>query len=180
MISRASALAAAAGVCVFLNSLHGDLIFDDVHAVQRNQDVLGVTGLSELFFNDFWGEPIASNNSHKSYRPLTVLTFRANHFVHGLNPTGYHVVNVCLHAVVSALVSSRRTNSYKHINNPIVTPFALKQAVPFYMRVLGDSLVAATGGLLFALHPVHCEAVASVVGRAELLGLYFSCRLFSR
>jgi hypothetical protein len=140
-------VAGVAGICVFLNSLHGELIFDDVHAVERNQDVLGGNHLSQLFVNDFWGEPMASNSSHKSYRPVTVLTFRANYMVHGLDPFGYHVLNVVLHALVSGL------------------------AVPFYVRILhGDSSVAATAALLFAVHPVHCEAVASVVGRAELLG----------
>ena len=144
---RCAFVSGAAGLCVFLNSLHGELIFDDVHAVERNQDVLGGNALSQLFVNDFWGEPMASNHSHKSYRPITVLTFRGNHNVHGLDPMGYHMVNVVLHALVSAV------------------------AMPFYVRILhGDQSVAETASLLFALHPVHCEAVASVVGRAELLG----------
>ncbi|CAH2092283.1 unnamed protein product [Euphydryas editha] len=41
--------------------------------------------------------------SHKSYRPLTVLTFRWNYAVHGLQPAGYHLVNLLLHALVSLL-----------------------------------------------------------------------------
>ena len=34
------------------------------------------TPVSGLFVHDFWGTKLASNSSHKSYRPLTVLTFR--------------------------------------------------------------------------------------------------------
>lgn len=41
--------------------------------------------------------------SHKSYRPLTVLTFWLNHRVHGLEPFGYHLVNVVLHTLVTLL-----------------------------------------------------------------------------
>lgn len=41
--------------------------------------------------------------SHKSYRPLTVLTFRANFWFHGLNPIGYHAINLGLHSIVSIL-----------------------------------------------------------------------------
>ncbi|CAH0669236.1 unnamed protein product [Spodoptera exigua] len=41
--------------------------------------------------------------SHKSYRPLTVLTFRWNYAIHGLQPAGYHLVNLLLHALVSLL-----------------------------------------------------------------------------
>ena len=29
-----------------------------------------------VFTNDFWGKGMAENNSHKSYRPLCVLTFK--------------------------------------------------------------------------------------------------------
>jgi hypothetical protein len=32
--------------------------------------------LGDVFLHDFWGDDIQSNVSHKSYRPLTVLTFR--------------------------------------------------------------------------------------------------------
>lgn len=41
--------------------------------------------------------------SHKSYRPLCVLTFRWNYLIHGLEPYGYHLVNILLHLVVSLL-----------------------------------------------------------------------------
>lgn len=41
--------------------------------------------------------------SHKSYRPLTVLTFRLNYLLHQLEPWGYHATNVLLHAAVCLL-----------------------------------------------------------------------------
>lgn len=46
---------------------------------------------------------LLQEQSHKSYRPLTVLTFRWNYAVHGLQPAGYHLVNLLLHALVSLL-----------------------------------------------------------------------------
>ena len=112
---------ALAAVAIFLNSLYGDLIFDDVHAIIRNRfeinnrclhgftspymrrDVLGETPIYSVWINDYWGDLLSSNESHKSYRPLTVLTFRVNHAIHGLSPVGYHVVNVLAHAIVSFL-----------------------------------------------------------------------------
>jgi hypothetical protein len=48
------------------------------------------------------------------------------------------------------------------------------QSVPFFKRLLGNVGAAEIAALLFALHPVHCEAVASVVGRAELLSALFA------
>lgn len=40
------------------------------------QDLRPTTPLSSIWCNDFWGSNLRSNSSHKSYRPLTVLTFR--------------------------------------------------------------------------------------------------------
>ena len=64
----------------------------------------GTTPLSALWRNNFWGQGMdAHDTQHQSFRPLTVLTFRWNHWAHGLEPFGYHVVNVALHAAVTVL-----------------------------------------------------------------------------
>ena len=64
-----------ASVC-FVNSLDGGFVFDDAEAVVNNEDVRTSTPFAQLFNNDFWGTNIRNNKSHKSYRPLTVLSFR--------------------------------------------------------------------------------------------------------
>ena len=86
--------------------------------------------------------------SHKSYRPLTVLSFRLNYLLHELQPLGYHLVNLLLHAGVTLLYHS------------------------LCARLLSRP-AAALAALLFAVHPVHTEAVTGVVGRAELLASLF-------
>lgn len=43
---------------------------------------------------------VSQEQSHKSYRPLCVLTFRWNYLLHQLEPMGYHLVNMLLHSVV--------------------------------------------------------------------------------
>lgn len=60
----------------YLNGLSGDFVHDDVPAVTMNKDVLAINPISHVFKNDFWGTPMADLSSHKSYRPLTTLTFR--------------------------------------------------------------------------------------------------------
>jgi hypothetical protein len=60
----------------FGTSFDGDFVFDDSEAIVNNGDVRGSNGLTQLLTNDFWGHSIRSLDSHKSYRPLTVLTFR--------------------------------------------------------------------------------------------------------
>ncbi|XP_076362938.1 protein O-mannosyl-transferase Tmtc3-like isoform X2 [Tachypleus tridentatus] len=137
----------AACIC-YLNSLQCGFVFDDMSAVRDNRDLRPQTPLSDLFWNDFWGTPIHKEHSHKSYRPLCVLTFRLNYVVHELNPMGFHLVNVVLHVVVCIL--------YLRVCRMFLSHLA--------------SLVAA---MFFAIHPIHTEAVTGVVGRAETLSSVF-------
>ncbi|KAG5870491.1 hypothetical protein JTB14_029639 [Gonioctena quinquepunctata] len=64
-------------IACYLNGLNGDFVHDDIPAVTINKDVLAINPVSHVFKNDFWGTPMADLNSHKSYRPLTTLTFRS-------------------------------------------------------------------------------------------------------
>jgi hypothetical protein len=83
------------------------------------------------------------------YRPLTVLTFALNERVAPGNALTYHGVNVSLHAAVTILV--------------------------FFVaiRLFACRRLALIAAALFAVHPVHTEAVTSLVGRAELLAALF-------
>ncbi|XP_050342068.1 protein O-mannosyl-transferase TMTC1-like [Nymphalis io] len=137
-------------VLSYVNSFNGDFVHDDIPAIVTNGDVVGTNSLKQLFLNDFWGTPMADPNSHKSYRPLTTLSFRLNYALSGLRPWWWHACNVCLHAACCALVA-----------RACVTIARLQR--PF----------AALAALLFAVHPVHTEAVAGVVGRADVLACIF-------
>ena len=61
---------------VYANSLGGDFVHDDIPAIVTNEDALGQSSIFSVFCNDFWGMNIRDRRSHKSYRPVTVLTFR--------------------------------------------------------------------------------------------------------
>lgn len=133
------ALVFAVSFLTYYNSLFGGFVFDDHRAILTNDDLdPGKTSLWRLFENDFWGGHMSRTESHKSYRPLTVLTYRyLNYWFAGLEPFSYHLVNVFLHCAASVLF------------------WCLCQ------RVLGGrrkwSLYAA---ILFAVHSVHTEAVS--------------------
>lgn len=115
-----------------------DGLFCFSRAILKNPDLQSSSDLSQLFYNDFWGTPLTHSGSHKSYRPLCVLTFRINHALGALNPFGYHLGNVLLHALVSALFT-----------------YIVKD-------ITKRPLTAYISGLLFASHPVHTEAVAGI------------------
>uniref|UniRef100_H2Z0G0 dolichyl-phosphate-mannose--protein mannosyltransferase n=1 Tax=Ciona savignyi TaxID=51511 RepID=H2Z0G0_CIOSA len=169
---------------LYLNSCSCGFVFDDVSAILKNKDVLTNTSISNLFRNDFWGTPMSEEQSHKSYRPLTVLTFRVNYIISGFNPWSYHLFNAMLHSIVSYLVFKMNNRILEmcceggeriHKNQPrnIKTEERKWNSNVIENRVL----ISFVSGLLFAVHPVHTEAVSGVVGRAELLSafVFYSC-----
>ncbi|KAG8439538.1 hypothetical protein GDO86_005660 [Hymenochirus boettgeri] len=137
----------------YWNSLFCGFVFDDVSAILDNKDLHPSTPLKKLFQNDFWGTPMSEERSHKSYRPLTVLTFRLNYLFSELNAVSYHLLNLILHAVVCVVF--------------------LKVCKLFL-----DTKSSYMAALLFAVHPIHTEAVTGVVGRAELLSSIFLLAAF--
>ncbi|XP_017554406.1 protein O-mannosyl-transferase TMTC1 [Pygocentrus nattereri] len=139
------ALLAACALC-YRNSLRGEFVHDDVWAIVNNPDVRPGSSLRSIFTDDFWGKRMADNTSHKSYRPLCILTFKLNIVLGGMTPFYFHVVNVCLHCVVTVL---------------------LMHTCERY--VFKNSRLAFLTALLFAVHPIHTEAVSGIVGRADVL-----------
>ncbi|KAG7455882.1 hypothetical protein MATL_G00245810 [Megalops atlanticus] len=134
----------AVALVLYLNTLGADFCYDDSRAIKTNQDLLPETPWTNIFYDDFWGTLLTHSGSHKSYRPLCTLSFRLNHALGGLEPWGYHLVNVTLHAAVTGL-------------------FARLSRL-----LLGGGCWTLMAGVLFASHPVHTEAVAGVVGRADV------------
>ncbi|XP_007429126.1 transmembrane and TPR repeat-containing protein 3 [Python bivittatus] len=137
----------------YWNSLFCGFVFDDVSAILDNKDLHPSTPIKNLFLNDFWGTPMSEERSHKSYRPLTVFTFRLNYLFSELNAISYHFLNVIFHAVVCIIF--------------------LKLCKLFL-----DNKSSLVASLLFAVHPIHTEAVTGVVGRAELLSSIFFLAAF--
>ena len=78
---RPSVLSSAVAVVAYLSSISCDFVFDDTLAIVNNPDVQPHADLAALWRNDFWGKVLVAEDSHKSYRPLVVLSFRLNHFL---------------------------------------------------------------------------------------------------
>jgi tetratricopeptide (TPR) repeat protein len=58
--------------------LRGSWVYDDAGSVKKNVVVSGQVPLREVVNRDFWGTPMSQSQSHKSFRPVTTLTFRWN------------------------------------------------------------------------------------------------------
>ncbi|MCU0253907.1 MAG: tetratricopeptide repeat protein [Acidobacteria bacterium] len=120
------------------------LISDAVRAVTLNP-VVQEKPLSAVLSSDFWGVPADAPYGTRSYRPLVTLSYALEARAFGNAPQVYHVTDMLLHAGTSVLVT-------------------LLAAM-----LLAGSPWALAAGALFAVHPVATEAVASVVGRADVM-----------
>ncbi len=90
------------------------------------------------------------------FRPVTFSTFALDWKIGDGRPFLFHLVNLVLHAVVTWLLYLLlRTVLQSSPDGP------------------DGKVVAFASALLFAVHPIHTEAVASIVGRAELLAAGF-------
>jgi Flp pilus assembly protein TadD/uncharacterized membrane protein YfcA len=122
----------------FAPALTGGFIWDDDDYVTHNPNLHSLAGL-----RDIWLSPPSS----PQYYPLVHTSFWIENHLWGLHPTGYHVVNVLLHATASVLL----------------------------WRVLRRLEVpgALLGACLFAIHPVQVESVAWVTERKNVLSAVF-------
>lgn len=143
------------GALVFLNTLGNRFTYDDVAIVRDNPAIESLTNFRAIWLSDWWG-PFAQMEADlenprrdRLYRPLTLFTFALNHAIHERTPAGYHLANLLLHAAVCGLVWL------------------------LVLRLFEDRPLATAAALLFAVHPVHSEAVAGIVGRAEILAALF-------
>ena len=123
----------------YLPAIKGGYVWDDDSYVTENKTLQTVEGLRYI-----WFKPGATTQ----YYPMVHTTFWIEYRLWKMNPLGFHLVNVLLHALNAILL------------------FAIlrKLSVP-------GALFAAA---LFALHPVHVESVAWITERKNVLsGLFY-------
>lgn len=163
---------------LYANANANGWALDDFSAVANNHDVVGSTPLwPDLFHDDFWGTPMESDRSHKSYRPLTAWNFRANAVwcggTEGPNAAGcFHRWNWALYALC-AVVAAVALDSVSSARASAAAPVARGGAGGRKKTTLGSmpqiNWYLVTASAVFVWHPIHTEAVASVVGRADVL-----------
>lgn len=128
-------------VAVYANSLGNQFAYDDVHIVVNNSDIQSWETLPGALIRPYW--PFQAGQALGLWRPVTTAAFGLQYMAGGGSPLLFHAVNVAAHAAASLLVLA-------------------------LLLELMSPAAALVGGVLFAVHPVHVESVANVVGFAEL------------
>lgn len=146
---RAALVAALVAVLVYVTALGNTFALDDGPIVERNPAAHSIAAALQAFDGTYW----PPEHQAGLWRPLVILSFAADWELSDGNPVWLHAANVLWHAAATALV----------------VPLLASYATP----------VGALGGaLVFAVHPVHVEAVANLVGRAEMMvALWLFCAL---
>jgi len=155
-------------------TLSSEFVYDDVVHIAHNESLRRLDSIPRFFVSTWYygteeqigvARPTAEPTDPwtKRYRPLVSVSYVLNAVVGGLNPAGFHLVNVLVHGGVSWLLYCA----------------ALQLGLS-----AGAAILAA---ILFAVHPLHTEAVAWVVGRPELFmaasvlgGLWFVMKGYRR
>ncbi|HUN63343.1 MAG TPA: DUF1736 domain-containing protein [Candidatus Sulfotelmatobacter sp.] len=144
------ALLLLAVMIVYANTLPNDFALDDNLYIFQNPTVTHFS-LGGLFLPN-----IKSN----VFRPVTFVSLWLNWEVAGHHAWVYHLFNLLAHAVVTLLL-------YLVLRKLLI-------------RLANGETLAWVAALLFAVHPIHTDAVASVIGRSELLaaGFLFAAWIF--
>lgn len=144
-------LLALLAVIPYYNALSNGFVLDDIDIIVQNPVIRDVANLGTIFTTHYWGrgQKIVQGTDPGLYRPLTVFTYAVDYHFWKLNPRGYHLVNILLHTATTLLF--------------------------FFIAVdvLEFPMAAFTAASIFAVHPVHTEAVTGIVGRAEVLAALF-------
>jgi hypothetical protein len=147
-LAAALALVALVSLASFWPTLRNGFLplgFDDAIIT----DTVAIRGLGPT---NLWS--MATELIHAHYVPLTMLSLALDYHFWGLDPFGYHLTNVLLHALVAMLVCV------------------------FFWPLAPSRLAATLAALIFAVHPVQLEAVSVAMQRKTILsGLLFFATL---
>jgi tetratricopeptide (TPR) repeat protein len=149
---------AIAAFCAYASGFSGVFLLDDSNAIANNPYVRSPSSLFDLVRTP--------PNTAVTGRPLVALTLALNHAAGGLDPWGYHFINVAVHILASCILFG------------IVRRTLRGEGLPEHMR-RNSSTLAFTVALLWMLHPVHTQSVTYIVQRGEsLMGLFFLLTLY--
>lgn len=140
---------AVLSVAVYSNTLFMGFVWDDKLQILENVQIRSLKNIPSMFISDVWSGVVALDAKVPYFRPMFNLSLAVDYFFWGLNPFGYHLTNVLIHVMVSLA------------------------GYLVFTKILNNKLSSLFAALVFAVHPVHTEAVAWVSARNEPM-----CALF--
>src|SRR5437879_3597415 len=137
-----------AAALVFLPTLRFGFVGDDHAQIERNPQVQSWSYLPRILTTDMWSQKGADHVGF-FYRPLFSVWLLLLYSLVGPTPWPWHLASIVLHAIATFLV------------------FQL------ISKLAKNDLAASLGALVFAIHPIHIEAVSWVSAANELFYTIF-------
>ena len=137
-------LALVLAVVSYWPALGFGFVYDDTQQIVENPALRSWSYLPQYFTANVWAG-VFSGGGGSYYRPLFLLWLRLNYLMFKVAPWGWHLTSLIAHLAATAML------------------FLLMR------KWTGDGVVAGSGALLFAVHPIHIEAVAWVSAVPEVL-----------
>ncbi len=135
---------------VFYNSLSNEFVFDDESVVVGNASIQTLSSIPQYFTADEGFHKVIG----RYYRPIVSASYAIDYSIWGLNPYGFHLTNVIIHIIACLLL--------------------FKILSTLFWRYKYRNLFSLLSVLIFAVHPIHTEAVSWVSGRTDsLVTLFF-------
>jgi tetratricopeptide (TPR) repeat protein len=147
------------GIAAYSNSFSGSFVYDDFADIVDNRGVHQLWPLySPIVTHDFYGW-------HIHTRPVVAYTFALNYAFCGINPLGYHIVNLAIHLLAGLTLFGfvRRT-----------------LLLPSVGWTSGKAVAVALAiSLIWTVHPLNTQAVTYVVQRYEsMMGLFYLSTMY--
>jgi len=136
----------ACALVPYVPALWNGFALDDLYIIAWNPLVHSVQGVWGAFAAPYWPPDLGG----QMYRPLPLATFALDWVIGRGSPALFHAANLVWHAGAAVIVAA-------------------------LARRWADTTAALAAGLIFAVHPVHVEAVANVVGLGELMAAAGVC-----
>jgi len=147
---------AVLAIGVYINCIGNDFVFDDESVVVGNESIRSLDNIPKFF--------TAQEGFHKVigkyYRPLVLVTYSIDFAFWEFKPVGFHLTNIIFHLIATLL---------------------LFRILLYLSEEYANGRIGAfLGALIFAVHPIHTEAVSWISGRTDLLAttLFFASFLF--
>ena len=149
-------------LAVFANTLKNQFVWDDIPLITENTYIRSCKNIPLFFSPGYWNK-LHPLKSRGEFRPLRTASFAADYHLWKLNPAGYHLTNLVVHAINVILI-------YFFILHLAATGTVRNGSQAVFSRLSGVPFLAA---LFFAVHPAHTESVTYIKNRSELLSFLF-------
>lgn len=154
---------------VYVNALSGSFIYDDLGLIVENRFIRDPVNIPYFFSLQYWGEHHPGGNT---YRPVRTVSFAMDYALWGgAKPRGFHFTNLVLHVINCLLVF--------FLMKALIGHYLINHYPPRGQTAQQDDSpwLPFMTAVLFAVHPVHTEAVVWIKNRSELI--VFACYLLS-